>query len=314
MAHAHRHSHSQGHEHGGTAFDERGRGARVRLWWALIAHVVLLVVEFVGGLVTGSLALLSDAGHMLTDVAALALALVAAHLAAHPPTPSRTFGLLRAEVVGAFLNGLTLVGIVIFIFWEAWERFGQPVDINAPAMLLIATLGLLANLAAAAVLFRGRAENINVRGAFLHVIADALGSVGAMTAGVVIWVTGWGAIDLITSLFIGVLILIGSLGLLRETMGLLLNATPVGIDYDEVKTALEAMDHVDGVLDLHIWSIVPGMDVLTAHVRLQEGCSDSTHWQECLREAGRILRERFGIEHATLQIEPPDFPHPVRLV
>ncbi len=274
----------------------------------MLINLAFLIVEFVGGLITGSLALLSDAGHMLTDVAALGLAIIAAHLASRAPTAKTPFGLLRAEVIGAFLNGVTLVLIVGLVFWEAWERFGQEVDINAPLMLLIAALGLAANFISALVLLPSRGESVNIRGAFLHLAADALGSVGAIIAGLVIWLTGWTPIDLIASLVIGALILYSSLGLLKETLSILINATPRGIDYDEVKAEMESIGHFERIDDLHIWSVVSGLNVLTAHVRLKEDCSDTVHWQECLLLAHERLREKFGLEHVTLQLEPPTHP------
>ncbi len=275
-----------------------------RLWWAFAINLVFLIVEVVGGLMVNSLALLADAGHMLTDVGALALAIFVAHLAQRPATPNRTFGLLRAEVLGAFLNGATLVLIVGFILYEAWERLGNTQAIDGPVMILIAVFGLAANIASAVILARGHEENVNLRGAFLHMVADALGSVGAIIAGLVIMTTGWVPIDAIASVVIGLLILWSSWGFLKQTMNILLEATPEHIDYMEVKESLEAMDHISAVHDLHIWTITSGMPVLSAHIRLASCCTDTDHWQKCLSDANRLIREKFGIEHTTLQIEP----------
>jgi cobalt-zinc-cadmium efflux system protein len=274
-----------------------------RLWWALIINLVFLAIEVIGGIITNSLALLADAGHMLTDVGALALALFVAHISRKPATPDRTFGLLRAEVLGAFVNGATLVLIVGLIFWEAWKRLGHIKEIDGPFMLLVAVLGLLANIASAMILAKGREENVNVKGAFLHMVADAIGSVGAIIAGVVIWTTAWYPIDSIASFVIGLLILWSSWGFLKQTMNILLEATPENIDFMEVKKALEGMEHIDEVHDLHIWTITSGMPILSGHIILSSCCSETNHWQECLAEAQKVLKEKFGIEHTTLQVE-----------
>jgi cobalt-zinc-cadmium efflux system protein len=299
---SHNHDNHDNHEH---HHDLRAMSYR-RLWWALIINLVFLIVEVFGGIFTHSLALLADAGHMLTDVGALGLALLMAHIAKRPATPERTFGLLRAEVLGAFVNGATLVLIVGFIFWEAWKRLGQSQTIDGPFMLLIAFLGLLANIISAMILAKGREENVNVQGAFLHMIADALGSVGAIVAGLVIWTTGWLSIDAIASIVIGILILWSSWGFLKKTMNILLEATPEHIDFMEVKNALEEMEHINQVHDLHIWTITSGMPVLSAHITLSSCCSETNHWQKCLAKAQKILKERFGIEHTTLQVEAGD--------
>ena len=274
-----------------------------RMWWALIINLIFLAVEVIGGIMTNSLALLADAGHMTTDVGALILALLMAHISRRAPTPERTFGLLRAEVLGAFINGGALVLIVGLIIWEAWKRFGNVSHIDGPLMLLIAFLGFLANLISAVILAKGSKENINMHGAFLHMLADAMGSVGAVIAGAIIWLTGWYPIDSVASLIIGLLILWSSWGFLKETMNILLEATPGNIDFLEVKSALEAIDHIGEVHDLHIWTITSGMPVLSAHISLASCCSETTHWQECLIEAQKLLKDRFGIEHTTLQVE-----------
>ncbi len=300
------HSHGHyGHSHHHT---QEMRSLTInRLWLALGINAVFFVLEVVGGIVTHSLALLADAGHMLTDVAALLLAIFVATLAGRPPTPRRTYGLLRAEVLGAFVNGAALVVIVGFIFLEAFRRIGHTPEINGPLMLFIAVLGLGANAASAWVLFGRRNENINLKGAFLHMTADALGSVGAIVAGLVIWTTGWKLIDPIASIVIGLLILWSGWGLISRTMNILLEATPEDIDYDEVKQALLDIEHVTGVDDLHIWTITSGIPSLSAHISLKPDCSDTTHWQMCLDDARVMLNERFGIEHSTLQFEPENF-------
>ena len=295
----HDHSH-EGHDHS----HDLKHASYGRLWWAFAINLVFLVIEIVGGLIVNSLALLADAGHMLTDVGALALAIFVAHLARKPATPNRTFGLLRAEVLGAFLNGGTLVLIVGFIFYEAWKRIGNVQTIDGPVMIIIAVFGLFANIGSAVILAKGHEENVNIRGAFLHMIADALGSVGAIIAGLVIMTTGWFPIDAIASVVIGLLILWSSWGFLKQTLNILLEATPENIDYMKVKKSLEDMEHINAVHDLHIWTITSGMPVLSAHISLASCCSDTTHWQNCLSDANKLLKEKFGIEHTTLQVEP----------
>ena len=306
MSH-HGHNHDHRHGHGGHGFQHARGRTKSRLWWALAINAGFLVVEVAGGIISNSLALLADAGHMLTDVAALMLALIVATLAERPPTPRRTFGLLRAEVLGAFANGAALVVVVVLVFREAWHRFGQTPEINAPLMLVIAVFGLVANAVSAWILFGSRHDDVNARGAFLHMAADALGSVGAIVAGIVVWTTGWMPIDSLMSLFIGFMILWGSIGLLSQTINILLEATPENIDYDEVRESILAIEHVSDVHDLHIWTITSGLPSLSAHITLEPECSDSTHWQECLRAAQDMIYERFGIQHSTLQFEPESY-------
>ncbi len=290
--------HRHHERHGGPTASTRP------LWWALAVSVALMAVEVAGGLIANSVALLADAGHMVTDVLALGLAIVVARLATTEPTGRRTFGLLRAEVIGAFVNGGTLVLVVGWIFWEAARRLGGPQHIQAPLMLTIAVAGLLANLAAAAILSGGRRHSLNVEGAFLHVAGDALGSVGVVVAALVIWLTGWTPVDIVVSVAIGAIILWSSLRLVWQTLHILLHLTPRDIDFARVKAALEHNPHVDEVYDLHIWTLATGIPVLSAHVRLREECDDSRHWHQCLAWAQTMLRDDFGIVHSTLQMEP----------
>ncbi len=278
--------------------------SRRRLWWAMAIVLLFLIVEVIGGLLTGSLALLADAGHMLTDLLALAMAIFVGYLAERPATPERTFGFLRAEVVGAFINGATLILVVGLVFREAIGRFLHPAGVAGAGMLGVALAGLLANLASAWVLSGSRRENINIEGAFVHMLADTLGSVGAVVAGIVILAIGWLPADPLASVLIGLLILWSSIGLLRRTLAILIQATPPHLDFHEIQAALEANEHVAAVHDLHIWSVTSGFAVLTANIWLKPMCSDPACWQECLRDLQNILNERFGIDHATLQLEP----------
>jgi len=298
------------HKHGHEGHENHGHGAslraisRRRLRWAMAIILVFLLVEVVGGLLTGSLALLADAGHMLTDLLALAMAIFVGYLADRPATPERTFGFLRAEVIGAFINGATLILVVSLIFREAISRFLHPAEVAGAGMLGVALAGLLANLASAWVLAGSRKENINIEGAFVHMLADTLGSVGAVVAGIVILATGWLLADPLASVLIGLLILWSSIGLLRRTLAILIQATPPHLDFHEIQAALEANEHVAAVHDLHIWSVTLGFSVLTANIWLKPMCSDPACWQECLRDLQNTLNERFGIDHATLQLEP----------
>ncbi len=298
----HRHERG-GHEDHGHELDLRVVSRR-RLWWAMAIILIFLVIEVVGGLITGSLALLADAGHMLTDLLALAMAVFVGYLAERPATPERTFGFLRAEVIGAFINGATLILVVGLVFREAIGRFLHPPEVEGVGMLAVAFAGLLANLTSAWVLSGSRKENINIEGAFVHMLADTLGSLGAVVAGVVILATGWMPADPLASILIGLLILWSSIGLLRRTLAILIQATPPHLDFHEIQAALEANEHVTAVHDLHIWSVTSGFPVLTAHIWLKPMCSDPACWQQCLRDLQGTLRERFGIDHATLQLEP----------
>jgi len=278
-----------------------------RLWVALGINAVFLLVETAGGIITGSLALLADAGHMLTDVAALSLALIAAKLTERPSTPEKTFGYLRAEVLGAFVNSASLVLISGFIVYEAVRRLATTPEINGPLMLAIAAVGLLANLGSALVLYKHRRDSMNLQGAFLHMSADALGSVAAIVGGAVIWLFGWTLIDPIVSLAIVLLILYGSWGLLKTTTNVLLEATPAHLDYKAIKEALESLEGIAEVHDLHIWTIASGLPSLSAHLRLKNGNDGMIQWQTCLAASEELLQNRFQIQHATLQVEPYNY-------
>lgn len=268
---------------------------------ALLITATFLVVQIIGGLVTNSLALLADAGHMATDVAALALALLAIWLARRPATPERSYGFARAEVLAALVNAATLVAISIYIFWEAFRRINEPPEVDSGPMLAVAVAGLAANVASAWVLTRGggHEHNLNMRGAFLHVVGDMLGSIGAIIAAFVMLTTGWYLADPILSAGIGLLILWSSWRLLRESVDVLLEATPKGIDATEVRTSMVQVEGVSGVHDLHIWTVTSGLIALSAHIEV----TAARDWHELLDESTGLLRERFGIAHVTLQPE-----------
>ena len=271
---------------------------------ALAITSTFLVVEVIGAIATNSLALLADAGHMLTDVAALALSLFAIWIARRPVTLARSFGYLRAEVLAAAVNAASLVAISIYIFWEAFQRLGDPPEVDSGPMLAVAFAGLLANVASAWVLMRGggHRESLNVRGAFLHVIGDMLGSVGAIIAALVMLATGWYLADPILSAGIGALILWSSWRLLRESADVLLEATPRHIDPGAVRTMMIEVDGVEDVHDLHVWTVTSGLVAMSSHVEV----SAAREWHEVLLDLSTLLREQFGIAHVTLQPEEPE--------
>lgn len=293
----------QHHDHGhGALFLDR-RGQRRRLAIALGLAASYMLAEVIGGLLTGSLALLADAGHMLSDVAALTLSLFALWLAQRPATDERTFGWHRVEILAALANGVALVAIALVVVIEAVGRLGAPPEVQGGPMLLIATGGLLVNLASLAVLHGGREGSLNLRGAWLHVLSDALGSVGAMAAGAGLLLFGWRWADPAASIAIAILVA-GSAGqLLRETVAVLLEASPRHIDVAEVRDALAAVPGVLSVHDLHVWTITSGLVSLSCHVQSEEDVKDP----ELLAELQQLLRRRFAIDHATIQLEPEHF-------
>jgi cobalt-zinc-cadmium efflux system protein len=268
---------------------------------ALAITVVFLVVEVIGGLVTDSLALLADAGHMLTDVAALALALVASWLAQKPATPEKSFGYLRAEILAAAFNAAALIVVSLYIFWEAIQRLQDPPEIQSGLMLAVAVAGLAANGASAWVLTRGggHQHSLNTRGALLHVIGDMLGSVGAILAALIMIATGWYKADPILSAFIGALILWNAYRLLREAVDVLMESTPANVDTAALRQAMEATPGVAGVHDLHVWTVTSGLDAMSSHVEVEPDC----HWEELLVSLTIAARDEFGIAHVTLQPE-----------
>lgn len=262
-----------------------------------------MVAEVIGGLLTNSLALLADAGHMLSDVVGLALSLFAIWIAECPPTPQRTYGYYRAEILAALANGATLIAISLFIFVEAYHRLWQPPDVQGAAMLAIAVGGLVVNLIGLRLLHAGRHESLNLHGAWLHVLTDALGSVGAIVAAGMIWAFEWTWADPVASVLIGVLVIYSSWRLLAESVSILLESAPKGIDVDIVRRAIKETPYVLAVHDLHIWTITSGLHCLSAHVVTAEGQSHAA-LLKCLRD---VLHEKFGLDHLTIQIEPEGF-------
>jgi cobalt-zinc-cadmium efflux system protein len=258
-----------------------------------------LIVEVLGGLITGSLALLADAAHMASDSASLALALFALWLSGKPPTPNRSFGYKRAEILAALANGVTLVAISIWIFVEAYRRIAEPPEILGGWMLTVAVAGLVVNLVGVLVLSRSGGGNLNLQGALRHLFADALGSAGAIAAAGVIILTGWRYADPLISVLIGLLVLGSSWKLLRDSVNILLEQTPRGIDANEVGRKMAGVDGVKEVHDLHIWTITSGFPALSAHVLV--GRDDDCHARR--RELEGLLAHEYGIEHTTLQVD-----------
>ncbi len=296
------------HTHSGVPADlQYQRSDRVNLrplQLALAITATFLIVEIVGGLLTGSLALLADAAHMGIDVAALSLSLFAVWVAQRPATAQRSFGYLRAEILAALVNAATLIVVSLYIFWEAAQRITEPTEVRSGLMLVVAAAGLLANGASAWVLVRGggHQENLNVRGALLHVVGDMLGSVGAILAAVIMLATGWYLADPILSIGIGLLLLWSAWRLLRESVDVLLESSPSGIDMDEVREAIRGIDGVVDVHDLHVWTVTSGFNALSSHVEV----SGDRDWSEILLDLAKRLRERFGITHITVQPEEPN--------
>jgi cobalt-zinc-cadmium efflux system protein len=288
-------THSHGHDHGAHARE----GSRRALAIVLALTASFTVVEVVGGLLTGSLALLADAGHMLSDNLSLGLALFAAWLAGRPATPERSFGYRRAEILAALANGVALVAVSIWIFVEAFSRLREPTEVLGVPMLAVAALGLVVNVVGALILSRSGGESLNVEGAMRHVVADALGSIGAMAAAGVIILTSWRYADPLISAFIGLLILGSSWTLLRDSTNVLLEATPRSLDAEEVGRKMAAAEGVTEVHDLHIWTITSGFPALSAHVLV--GRSEDCHARR--RDLEELLADEFGISHTTLQVD-----------
>jgi cobalt-zinc-cadmium efflux system protein len=295
--HAHRHEHGHSHDH--------VRGAMVRaLWIALALTAAFAAVEAIAGWIAGSLALISDAGHMVTDAASFVVALIAAGMARRPPSQSASYGYARAEVLAAFVNALAMLALIVWITVEAVQRLFTPAPVAGGVVMVVAAVGMAVNLVVAWMLARS-GGGINARGALLHVISDLLGSVAALVAGAVVYATGWTPIDPILSLAVALLILRSTLDLLRQSIGVLMERVPEHLSYDAIGRALAGIPGVTGVHDLHVWHMSAERIALSAHVTLADG----TAWPQVLAAAQRRLAQDFGIEHVTLQ---PSWPPPPR--
>lgn len=285
------HSHAA---HGGSS--DRSNVRRLRL--ALAVTLVVLVAEVIGGIASNSLALLADAGHMLTDVAALALSLFVSWFSMRPETPKRTYGYVRLEILAAFVNGAALLVISAFIAWEAIARLRAPQPVGGGLMLVIALLGLLSNVVAAFALHDASDASLNVRGAYLHVLSDLLGSVGTVFAAVIIRFTGWLPADPIVSILVTLLIVRGAWRLVRESVDVMLESTPAHISLGGVRAQLEAIPGVESVHDLHVWTVSSGVVAMSAHAIVRE----PERQQHVLEHVHDVMR-LFGIQHVTIQLE-----------
>ncbi|WP_284305726.1 cation diffusion facilitator family transporter [Mobilicoccus caccae] len=297
--HGHGNHNGHGHDHGALV-DHRGRLAAV-----LAITVTVLVVEVVGAIVSGSLALLADAGHMLTDVAGLAMAMVAATLARRPATPFRTWGFVRAEILGAAAQAILLLGVGVFILVESIERLSRPPEVASTAMIVFGVVGLLANVVGMMILAGSRSSNLNMRAAFLEVVNDALGSVAVIVAAIVIATTGFDRADAIASLVIVALIVPRTIRLLRDAVHVLMESTPPGLDLAAVREGILGLHHVRDVHDLHATQVATGIPVLTAHVVVDDGCFRDAHALQLLDAVQARLRDDFDIAHSTIQLEGP---------
>ena len=305
MGHSHGHDHSHhGHHHG---FEEIREGNKKGLLIALLITTGIMLLEFFGGLLTNSLALLSDAGHMLSDASSLFLSFLAIWFASRPPSANKTYGYYRFEILAALFNGVTLFIIAFFIIMEAIQRFSQPPTVASGTMMVIAVIGLLANMISAIALLRkGDVENnVNLQSAYLHILGDALGSVGAIIAGFFMLFFDWYVADPIISVVVALLILKSGWGVIKNSIHILMEGTPSTISQADVKRELEGMAGVIDVHDLHIWTITSGLDTLSCHLLID----DKSNSQEILQLAIDRLKEKFNIDHTTIQIEKAQIQH-----
>ncbi len=294
-----------GHEHSHSTGSGPAAGRhRPRLVAVLVITVSVAVAQVVGGVLSGSLALLADAGHMVTDAAGVALALIAGSLAQRPASAARTFGLQRAEILAALANALLIGAIAVWVIVEAIRRWADPPEISSSLMITVALVGAIANATSLLLLHDGQRDNLNVRGAYLEVLGDLLGSLAVIAAGIVIATTGYLRADVLASVLIGLMILPRAWTLLRAVLDVLLEATPRGVDLDEVRRHIREVDGVVDVHDLHAWTITSGVPVLSAHVVVDEDCITLGRSGEVLDRLGLCLAGHFDVEHCTFQLEP----------
>ncbi|GAB3673956.1 cation diffusion facilitator family transporter [Salinisphaera aquimarina] len=296
--HDHNHGHSHGHDHGGLGGHHHHGGTGKVLIFSLLLTLAFAFVEAIGGWWAGSLALMSDAGHMFTDSSSLAIGAFAAWMAKRPASKVHSFGLQRAEVLGALINAVLMIAVVVAIAVSAIERFADPREVAGAPVMIIAGIGLVMNIVVAAILMRGE-QTMNVRGALIHVMGDLLGSVAALAAGLVIILTGWMPIDPILSLLVSALILVSAWRLLKDVVQVLMEGVPKGMDAAQVSRELAGVEGVQSVHDLHIWSLSSSQAALAAHIEIAQ----MAEWQTILPRLQTVLAERFSITHTTLQPE-----------
>lgn len=293
----HHHHHGHGHSHGHSHSDHANRNS---LFFAFLLITAFMIVEFIGGIWTNSLALLSDAGHMLSDSASLFLSVLAMWLADKPATATKTYGYKRTEILAALFNGVALSVISIYIFVEAYHRFSAPPSVASKSMMFIAILGLLVNIVVAWILMRGdTSDNLNVRSAFLHVLGDMLGSVGAIVAAILIWAFGWNLADPIASIIVAILVLFSGWRVIRDSVNVLMEGVPIGIDLEELRQGILSLQGVEDIHDLHVWTVTSGFPSLSCHIVINT--LDNTG--DVLRAANRMFKEDFHITHTTIQVE-----------
>jgi len=290
------------HVHESTRSEDRAYAPTLRNMLAvLLITAGIMVAEIIGGLLANSLALLSDAGHMLTDILALGMSLAAMRFAQRPPTSSKTFGLYRLEILAAFFNGMLLLLISFYIFYEAYHRLVEPREIKGLFMLGVAVIGLLANGVGLLILRKSALKNLNVKSAFFHVVGDTISSGGVIVGGLVIIYTGWYMIDSLIGIFIGLLILRGAYGLVRESIDIFLEATPKEIDMDKMVDDLLRIEGVKDIHHLHLWTITSGIYAMSAHVLIDDLLISKSN--RILDEIERLLRDKYSMEHTTIQFE-----------
>jgi len=291
------HGHDRGH--GGLHVHASSSSSLRSLTIALVLNAAYMLVEVIAAILAGSLSLLADAGHNLSDVVALAVAAGAVMLARRPSTPNRSFGFKRAEILAALFNAVSLIVIALIVFVGAARRFADPATVPGGWLIVVASVGLLVNAIGAAVVFRRGGEDINLRAAYIHLVGDALGSIAVIATGIVIVTTGWRYADPIMGVLIGIYLIISSWGVLKESVLVLLESTPRGLDAEVIGRALASQPGVVEVHDLHVWEITSGFPCLSAHVLVREG--DDCHGTR--RASETMLRERFSITHTTLQVD-----------
>ncbi|MFS1515930.1 cation diffusion facilitator family transporter [Bacillus sp. SCS-151] len=292
MGHSHAH-HDHGHSH-----THNVNKKTLKISFFIIS--TYMIIEVIGGVLTNSLALLSDAGHMLSDAAALGLSFLAMKFGEKQPTLEKTFGYRRFEILAALLNGVTLVIISIYIFWEAYNRLLAPPHVISKGMLIISSIGLLVNIVVAFILLKGdTSDNLNIRSAFLHVLGDLLGSVGAIIAALLIMFFGWNLADPIASVIVAILIIISAWRVTRDSSHILMEGSPPGIDVGDIKEQLLSISHVIDVHDLHVWAISSDFLSLSCHIKI----GDCDNYERVLNEATKLLKDKYHINHTTIQID-----------
>ncbi|MET7927551.1 cation diffusion facilitator family transporter [Streptomyces sp. NPDC005349] len=294
--------HDHGHSHAPTGTASAAHLGRLRI--ALGITLTVMVVEIVGGVLADSLALVADAAHMATDALGLGMALLAIHFANRPASEQRTFGFARAEILAALANCLLLLGVGGYVLVEAIQRFMEPAETQGGLTIIFGVIGLVANMISLSILVRGQKDSLNVRGAFLEVAADALGSVAVIISATIILATGWQAADPIASIAIGLMIVPRTVKLLQETLNVLLEAAPKGVDMAEVRAHIAGLPGVLDVHDLHAWTITSGMPVLSAHVVVSSEALNAIGHEKMLHELQGCLGVHFDVEHCTFQLEP----------